>query len=91
MYEKYKDKREMIYDTFLDVNNEMNSLREQRDLAWWLVKFLDMKTEVDSKSKTYELVEARLDKQIERKTLEADECKRAYQDRLVRGECNEKA
>ncbi len=65
LFEQYKDKRETIYAVYLDLFDQCNEIRKQRDFCMTLVKFIDMRNEIDTPTGTFEEVARLMDKKNE--------------------------
>lgn len=56
IFETYKDKRETIFAVYLDLQEQCNEIRRQRDFAMTMIKFIDMKNAIDTPTFTFEEV-----------------------------------
>ena len=56
IFDLYKEKRETIFAVYLDLQEQCNEIRRQRDFAMTLIKFIDMKNAMDTPSGTFEEV-----------------------------------
>ena len=56
IFDKYKNKRETIWAVYIDLFEQCNEIRKQRDFAMTMIKFIDMKNAIDTPSGTFEEV-----------------------------------
>jgi hypothetical protein len=56
IFDKYKDKREIILAVYNDLFEQCNEIRRQRDFACTMLKFIDMKNAIDTPNFTWEEV-----------------------------------
>lgn len=56
IFDKYKNKRETIWAVYMDLFEQCNEIRKQRDFAMTMIKFIDMKNAIDTPNGTFEEV-----------------------------------
>lgn len=75
IYAKFSDKREMLFKIHLDLVEEANFNRSQRDFISSMIKFIDMKNALDSPDGIWQAVNDRLDTETDRRLALIDKLK----------------
>jgi len=83
IFEQYKDKRETIWAVYMDLFEQCNEIRRQRDFAMTLIKFIDMKNAMDTPTGTFEEVVRLMDQKDQQKQKEFEVAQTRYLDANV--------